>query len=183
MFNDNTFYSVLIPLLVLTFIYLILRQRSAKASMKNYENELLQWEGEGYDVSELKRKWFPQMESAAAVPVTPVSVTGPPSILTRCPDCHAQLKPGAIFCTQCGKRVINPGTAETGLQGNRITCSKCGYTSKPGRNFCIRCGSPLINATGMQNEPRADTVTCPQCGYANTVSVSFCTRCGHALRE
>lgn len=49
-----------------------------------------------------------------------------------CPQCQAQLPPGARFCPRCGQP----------LQTSLALCRQCGGTLAPGSRFCPQCGQP-----------------------------------------
>jgi membrane protease subunit (stomatin/prohibitin family) len=49
----------------------------------------------------------------------------------QCPECGTEVKPGAKFCPECGKK----------LGGS--FCPKCGEEVKPGAKFCPECGEKI----------------------------------------
>ncbi|MBN1261052.1 MAG: protein kinase [Anaerolineae bacterium] len=63
-----------------------------------------------------------------------------------CPNCGAQLRPGARFCKACGKPVAPFGTSP-----DRSLCPRCGAELRAGARFCKQCGSrvsgPLTSAS------------------------------------
>lgn len=46
----------------------------------------------------------------------------------QCPRCHAQSRPGAQFCRECGARF-------------EALCPGCGAKIEPGSRFCDSCGA------------------------------------------
>jgi len=52
----------------------------------------------------------------------------------KCPNCHADNRPDAKFCRECGTRV-----------GGR--CPACGAANEPDQKFCDECGTPLLDPT------------------------------------
>jgi predicted ATPase/class 3 adenylate cyclase len=52
----------------------------------------------------------------------------------KCPNCHADNRPDAKFCRECGTRV-----------GGR--CPACGASNEPDQKFCDECGTPLFDPT------------------------------------
>lgn len=57
-----------------------------------------------------------------------------------CPSCRSKYKPGAHFCSNCGKQAVSDYT--NGRQNTYIMykCAECGY-SKPYSGQCPSCGS------------------------------------------
>lgn len=47
-----------------------------------------------------------------------------------CPQCHAPLPQGAIFCSTCGAKLLS-------------NCPHCGEAVAPGSKFCPKCGQSL----------------------------------------
>lgn len=47
-----------------------------------------------------------------------------------CPQCHAPLPQGAIFCSTCGTKLLT-------------NCPHCGEAVAPGSKFCPKCGQSL----------------------------------------
>src|SRR5215203_4356465 len=52
----------------------------------------------------------------------------------KCPNCHADNRPDAKFCRECGTRV-----------GGR--CPAYGAANEPDQKFCDECGTPLLDPT------------------------------------
>lgn len=72
-----------------------------------------------------------------------------------CISCHATLKPGAKFCTQCG--TPQPVEAKTTPQ-----CSTCHATLKPRAKFCTQCGAPQTQpGTTASSAQPIDTTSAP----------------------
>lgn len=73
-----------------------------------------------------------------------------------CSSCGAQLTPGAKFCFNCGKEVVDPNT---------IICPKCNTKLPANAKFCFSCGAKLVN-------------TCVKCGKELPFGAKFCNECG-----
>ena len=71
-----------------------------------------------------------------------------------CISCHAPLKPGAKFCTQCG--APQPVETETTSQ-----CSACHAPLKPGVKFCTQCGAPQAQPTTTASAHPTGTASAP----------------------
>ena len=71
-----------------------------------------------------------------------------------CISCHAPLKPGAKFCTQCG--APQPVETETTSQ-----CSACHAPLKPGVKFCTQCGAPQAQPTTTAIAQPTGTASAP----------------------
>ena len=69
----------------------------------------------------------------------------------HCPSCHAECKPGAKFCAECGATLA-------------LRCASCGAECKPDAKFCAECGTPMqkhctncnadLTATGFRDTTR-----------------------------
>lgn len=101
----------------------------------------------------------------------------------RCINCGAELKPGALFCTNCGAKAASQqqpqqqsGFAAAPRPGKSAgkTCPVCGKTVPAGYVFCTACGASL-----SAPEPANDrTAVCWKCGAAIRPDLRFCTNCG-----
>jgi hypothetical protein len=67
----------------------------------------------------------------------------------HCPDCDAVLLPDAIFCSECGRTVSEPGASENkisppppGLDTN--ACPRCGTSLLSEADFCAECGHRVV---------------------------------------
>ncbi|HEY4721570.1 MAG TPA: S8 family serine peptidase [Anaerolineae bacterium] len=56
------------------------------------------------------------------------------SVPAACQYCGRSFQPDAVFCTQCGRPVVNAITL--------TKCSHCGRALRPGAQHCTRCGHP-----------------------------------------
>lgn len=57
----------------------------------------------------------------------------------KCPNCSAELREGAKFCTKCGQKISQPAV-----------CSACGAELKPNAKFCVKCGARQTPAADAQ---------------------------------
>jgi class 3 adenylate cyclase/tetratricopeptide (TPR) repeat protein len=55
----------------------------------------------------------------------------------QCPACHAEQRPTARFCEQCGARLSS-------------ACAACGAAVTPGAKFCAGCGAPVAAPAAAQ---------------------------------
>lgn len=63
-----------------------------------------------------------------------------------CPNCGQIVKPGALFCTNCGMKFESP---EPPVQKNNNVCANCGNPVAEDAAFCTNCGTPV----NKQNQP------------------------------
>lgn len=78
----------------------------------------------------------------------------PQKPMVQCKDCGAQMKEGAKFCPECGKK-----------QG--LSCPACGADISNKAKFCPECGKNLVE------KPK-----CKNCGVELKKGVKFCPECG-----
>ncbi len=62
----------------------------------------------------------------------------------KCSNCNADLKEGALFCTDCGTKVIasEPVLQEENYR-EEVFCTNCGSKILEGNAFCVDCGTPI----------------------------------------
>jgi membrane protease subunit (stomatin/prohibitin family) len=63
----------------------------------------------------------------------------------RCPNCHADVPFGSIYCPQCGTHL-----AAT------VTCPKCNATLQAGSKFCANCGQSMSAPVATAEAASAD---------------------------
>jgi len=56
-----------------------------------------------------------------------------------CPTCREALEPGSVFCSNCGRSLVEAGGSPR--------CWGCGAEQAPGTKFCGECGAQLSEAT------------------------------------
>lgn len=76
-----------------------------------------------------------------------------PGEKAACPVCHADIKEGVKFCSNCGARIEKP------------VCQNCGKPYSPGSKFCGECGHTLAPSV------------C-ECGASLEADAKFCKNCG-----
>lgn len=54
----------------------------------------------------------------------------------NCPTCHASIKKGSKFCSECGTKI-------EAIPTKNKFCPQCGMAAEPGMKFCAECGSKL----------------------------------------
>ena len=57
--------------------------------------------------------------------------------LISCPNCHAMIKKGSKFCSECGTKMEVP------VPKNKF-CPECGAAAEEGMKFCAQCGHKLV---------------------------------------
>jgi len=67
---------------------------------------------------------------AARVRALRSAVSSAPPGAATCPACGARPEPDAVFCSTCGRRLLQGGA-----------CAGCGAELGPGSRFCERCGA------------------------------------------
>jgi DNA-directed RNA polymerase subunit RPC12/RpoP len=60
--------------------------------------------------------------------------------LTRCPNCGAEMKDAAVFCTACGTKLPEPPPEEEQPAAGHA-CKNCGRELGDGTVFCPGCGT------------------------------------------
>lgn len=107
-----------------------------------------------------------------------------------CPKCGNQANDDAIFCDQCGTRLVLEAAAAPVLAPAPagITCPKCGASSVPGEAFCENCGAPLAApepeaapAPAAAEAIAPEGRVCPACGAKASPDDAFCYICGADL--
>lgn len=63
----------------------------------------------------------------------------------KCPNCKAELRDGAKFCTKCGQKI-----------SQAVACISCGAELKPGAKFCTKCGTRQEAAPQQQPQQPAE---------------------------
>ncbi len=88
-----------------------------------------------------------------------------------CSKCGNKAQDGAIFCDQCGNRLVEqepvagvastapaPVAAPVAAPSNTLTCPSCGFSNVPGEAFCENCGTKLA-ALEPESAPAPAPVT------------------------
>ena len=90
---------------------------------------------------------------------------------SRCIRCGAFVEEGAVFCTSCGNRMVEPEAISEPAPAieNKNVCS-CGAELDPSMRFCTSCGKPV--------EAPAPAKKLCSCGAELDDSMRFCTSCG-----
>lgn len=104
-----------------------------------------------------------------------------------CPNCGAQFKIDAVFCSKCGTKV-----REEEQKTKKITCANCGNKLEEGALFCDSCGTktdskiPLSETSENpaepepteQEVPQPEEIICANCGNKLDEGALFCDNCG-----
>ena len=100
------------------------------------------------------RRQFEQRWNAPAKP-NPVPVASDEMVLTACPACSVEIRPGAVLCVSCGARLGKIETVISVVQATRAPCPACGYDmSGLTRTTCPECGAEAPNVP-----PRLEVLT------------------------
>lgn len=107
------------------------------------------------------------------VPQPPIAPSSPSAPVhgILCPHCHAPINTSAIFCDQCGQRLVwrnlrvgnedEDKLSATPASESALFCSTCGAPLKPNAAFCKRCGAAVEQIapdTESDKEQSADVV-------------------------
>ncbi len=125
------FYPVLIGIIVVIAIVIILAYVARQ--------------GQKRQKTKAKQK-VTQVESPKTLEtVKPAEVPKSPYKLNKCVNCGSTLNKDAVFCPNCGKKVLGRdlGTSDVVTPAKSKICSLCGYELKPGAKFCAYCGTKV----------------------------------------
>jgi len=95
-----------------------------------------------------------------------------------CPRCGTLNRPGAVFCTKDGTRLI---PKQIGVPGVKV-CPTCGFANRPNARFCVRDRTRLPLTMSKPTATSQVTVVCAKCGTNNKPGASFCRKCRAILR-
>lgn len=93
--------------------------------------------------------------------------------LTKCPNCGGDVPRGALFCNNCGSKIVK----ET--SGRR--CSNCGMPLAADSMFCAYCGTKVEQEAAKVENTEVSTgeqKLCPVCHAVLTDEDVFCSGCG-----
>ena len=98
--------------------------------------------------------------------------------LTKCPNCGADVPRDALFCNNCGSKIVKEST------GRR--CTNCGMPLVTDSVFCAHCGTKV-----EQEEIKAENVGaagdnqkhCPICNAILSDEDAFCSGCGNPVKQ
>lgn len=102
-----------------------------------------------------------------------------------CPNCKAEVRAGAEFCTECGSRmpvaVVEEirrgfGTSDAETFG----CPHCGNEIPVASVYCPYCGQEVNN---FNTNRKVKKYICPNCGQPNDINSRFCSYCFFDLAD
>lgn len=111
----------------------------------------------------------------------------------RCEGCGVRVPQDALFCPNCGRRILKPSEAEA--ERNSHLCPQCGAAVEEGALFCTRCGYRLDTreeeqsaVTGMEDtaeitDEEIAELICPECGAHLEPDAVYCNVCGARVRK
>lgn len=80
----------------------------------------------------------------------------------KCPRCGTRIRPGMLFCNNCGCRLAEPAPQQgaPAMQAPARFCMSCGAPMAPDALFCMSCGArfeaqPAQAAPEASNPPKA----------------------------
>jgi predicted amidophosphoribosyltransferase len=117
------------------------------------------------------KKFCPRCGSAVQ------AVTSAASGSATCPQCHAEVKPGAAFCMHCGASLRAQSAAAPSPAAAVHLCPACNTAVAATTAFCTNCGHDMRAGA----VPQQASAFCTNCGTQNASGVHFCTNCGHQL--
>ena len=76
----------------------------------------------------------------------------------KCPRCGTRIRPGMLFCNNCGCRLAEPAPQQgaPAMQAPARFCMSCGAPMAPDALFCMSCGA-RFEAKPAQAAPEAST--------------------------
>jgi len=83
------------------------------------------------------------MTTAAAASRPAPAAQAPAPAANVCGGCGAPWKPGAKFCTRCGK----PAAAPAQSAPRPSACPRCNKVISQGTKFCTGCGTPVAQSS------------------------------------
>ena len=100
----------------------------------------------------------------------------------KCPNCGADVQPGAQFCSTCGQKIVQAPPA-----GTAGTCPSCGAPLEEGAAFCSNCGARIeadpMEATIVPEPAPKPASVCPSCGAPLEPDMLFCVNCGARVEK
>jgi predicted amidophosphoribosyltransferase len=92
--------------------------------------------------------------------------------MSKCQKCSNEVQEDAVFCDQCGARLLKPDAAQA--QGQPATVPVPAPATPP--------STPAASSSAAVAEPSAGAeAACPACGAHNTPGEAFCQDCGTKL--
>src|SRR5215813_5125023 len=130
--------------------------------------------------------------------------------MPRCGQCGKVNREGALYCQDCGTRIIaepelpatrlatpiervptpRPGNSAASGGVGMMACPACGVGNPAGMSFCKMCGARLEAAAANAAAPAVAMppagsgsvrTVCPACGRETPAHYSFCQYCGGRL--
>lgn len=93
--------------------------------------------------------------------------------LTKCPNCGGDVPRDALFCNNCGSKIIKETAGRH--------CSNCGMPLAADSMFCAHCGTKVeLEAAKVENTEvsAGEQKLCPVCQAVLTDEDVFCSGCG-----
>lgn len=94
--------------------------------------------------------------------------------VVKCPQCSADVKKEAQFCSNCGYRMVVAST--------ELHCSNCGAVVSEDIVFCSNCGTRIERDATTNTVVEVENVvpkrSCPSCNNIVADDDMFCPECG-----
>lgn len=94
--------------------------------------------------------------------------------VVKCPQCSADVKKEAQFCSNCGYRMVVAST--------ELHCSNCGAVVSEDSVFCSNCGTRIERDATTNTVVEVENVvpkrSCPSCNNIVSDDDMFCPECG-----
>ena len=85
----------------------------------------------------------------------------------KCPRCGTRIRPGMLFCNNCGCRLAEPAPRQDApaMQAPARFCMSCGAPMAPDAIFCMSCGA-RFEAKPAQAAPAPAAAQAPEAAQA-----------------
>ncbi len=90
-----------------------------------------------------------------------------PAVRRYCSQCGGEVRLDDVFCSNCGRKVIEEERAGAEEKRTKLTCSVCKNDIEEGWILCPHCGARLesgLTCPVCKNNIHRDWVACPHCG-------------------
>lgn len=119
-----------------------------------------------------------------------------------CPHCNAEVPANAVFCNNCGARIVQPQPVPAAPQTGGRCCPGCGAPLDEDQVFCMNCGMKVDEipmesapeeptaafapeepeAVFAPEEPKAEEPATPEVAEEAVPEIICCPSCGKVLK-
>lgn len=113
--------------------------------------------------------------------------------IVQCAQCGTILTDTALFCVECGERVVKE---KKDVPEGFVECGNCGVIIESNSKFCSNCGQrveeKLLKESGIDKEEVSEdegdvlenlATECTFCGFKLEPESVFCINCGKKISE